>query len=422
MVFSNQKKKLLTLLRWSEKYTKTDMVYLTKGSFWLYLAQGLSSLATLLLSIAFANFLPKETYGLYKYILSICGILSIFCLPGLSTALIQSVARGYEGSFKDIFRLKITSGLVGSVVCLVIAAYYYSKGNALIAFSLLIAAFFIPFIDSFTLHESYLSGKKNFKLITKFFSFNNNISLILILLALFFTRNIFCVLLAYFSGWTFSRMISFYRTLKLFKMNKKKDKSSISYGIHLTGLNLIPLISNYFDKLIIFHYLGAADVAIYSVAVAPVEQLKLFYKNITFLGLPKLSAKKNSDIRKTFFHKIKIILYVSLIIGAAYILLSPFFFSLIFPKYVNSIIYSQVFALSLIFIGITMLYTTLLQAQKQKKYLTQYNFFYSILLITLLLILTPRYQIMGAIVAKLLTRFLSTVILIIQNPLKSKRI
>ncbi len=61
--------KICNFLRWSEKYIKTDMIYLVKGGFWLTLGQIISSVSSLLLVIAFANLLPKETYGIYKYFL-----------------------------------------------------------------------------------------------------------------------------------------------------------------------------------------------------------------------------------------------------------------------------------------------------------------------------------------------------------------
>src|SRR5689334_12787395 len=70
------------LLRWSERYMKTDMVYLAKGSFWLTLGQVAASASGLLLVIGFANLLPKEVYGTYKLILSLAGIIASFSLTG----------------------------------------------------------------------------------------------------------------------------------------------------------------------------------------------------------------------------------------------------------------------------------------------------------------------------------------------------
>ena len=87
------KTKIYKLLRWSEKYTKTDMVYLAKGASWLTSGQIISSFAIVLLAIAFANLIPRETYGTYKYVISVVGALSIFTLPGINTAVVQAVAR-----------------------------------------------------------------------------------------------------------------------------------------------------------------------------------------------------------------------------------------------------------------------------------------------------------------------------------------
>ena len=59
------KQKIYRLLRWSERWTRTDMVYFTKGGFWLSLGQIFGSLAGLVLALIYANFLPKTTFGIY---------------------------------------------------------------------------------------------------------------------------------------------------------------------------------------------------------------------------------------------------------------------------------------------------------------------------------------------------------------------
>ena len=96
----NIRYKVKELLLRSEKYTKTDMLYLARGGFWLTLGQGLGIIAGLLLVIGFANLLPKEVYGNYKFILSLGGIIGAFTLTGMSIAVTQAVARGFEGNFR----------------------------------------------------------------------------------------------------------------------------------------------------------------------------------------------------------------------------------------------------------------------------------------------------------------------------------
>src|SRR3989344_764495 len=147
-------------LKRSEKITKTDMIYLAKGHFWLIVGQILSSISAFLLSIAFANLLPKEIYGSYKYVLSIAGVLSVFTLTGMSAAISQAAARGYEGGLIKALKTKIKFGLLGSVGSLGVSLYYYLNAKTELAVAFLIVAAFIPLMDSFALYSAYLHGKK----------------------------------------------------------------------------------------------------------------------------------------------------------------------------------------------------------------------------------------------------------------------
>src|SRR3989344_3576832 len=123
------KNRLVNLLRWSEQYTKTDMVYLASGGFWLGLGQIVASGSVFLTSIAFANLLAPELYGIYKYVLSVFGMLAITTLFGMDSAVTQSTARGFEGTITPAFKEKMKWGTLGSLASLAIALYYYAQGN-----------------------------------------------------------------------------------------------------------------------------------------------------------------------------------------------------------------------------------------------------------------------------------------------------
>ena len=118
--------KLIDIL---ERFLQTDIRYLTRGSFWITLNQGVQFIAGMLLAIAFANLIEPETYGTYKFILSVAAILSITTLGSMGTAVNQAVARGFEGSLQHALRLKLMVGLLGMLGSLVAALYYYLNGN-----------------------------------------------------------------------------------------------------------------------------------------------------------------------------------------------------------------------------------------------------------------------------------------------------
>ena len=80
-------------------------------------------------------------------------------------------------------------------------------------------------------------------------------------------------------------------TLNKFPPNQNHDPETISYGKHLSFTGIIGTVATYLDRLLIFHYLGAVEVAIYSIAIAPPEQIKNLFKNIPTLAMPKLAQK-----------------------------------------------------------------------------------------------------------------------------------
>ena len=71
------KEKIIKFLRWTEKYTKTDMVYVAKGSFWLIFGKIATMLLSLVTMFAFARWMPKETFGKYQYIIATINIIAI---------------------------------------------------------------------------------------------------------------------------------------------------------------------------------------------------------------------------------------------------------------------------------------------------------------------------------------------------------
>ena len=166
--------------------------------------QIVSSISSFLLAIAFANLLPRETFGVYKYILSVCGILAIPTLGGINTAVTQAVARGYEGSLIPALKTKIKWGLLGGLASLILAGYYYFQGNIILTISFLVAAIFLPLMDPFGIYDSLLQGRKLFNISSKYLIISQIISVIALIITIFLTKNIFLVLLAYFLSWNTS--------------------------------------------------------------------------------------------------------------------------------------------------------------------------------------------------------------------------
>lgn len=398
------------LLRRSEKYTKTDMVYLAKGGFWLTIGQVASSFAAFILAVAFANFLSPETYGSYKYVISIVSILAIFTLPNMSIAFIRSVSQNKEGNIKDIINKKIKWGLIASFIALIFAIYYFLKNDSALAITFIIASIFLPVFNTFKIHYALLQGRKEFAISSKYLIWNQILPSLLMIIIVFFYKNIYVIVSSYFIIWTIVNTIFYKISIKKYPPNNNKDGEVVNYGRDLSLMNILPTIVQYIDGILIFFYLGPVNLAIYSFAIAIPEQIKGLFKNTQMLILPKFSENNNYNLKNNLKRKILQASGALIIVTILYIIIAPFVYKIFFHQYLNSINYSQIFAISIIFVS-SVLPLSALQAKLAKKELYKFNTIRSILQICLVYFLVKYYGIWGAIISRILIDFINLLVL-----------
>ncbi len=384
----------------------TDMVYLTKGGFWLTFGQVVSTASSFLVSIAFANLLLPETYGTYQLVLATAGVLSATTLSGLNTAAIRSVARGADGVVSSSLRTKLYWGTLGSLGAIVVAAYYYFNDNHTLSFAFLIVSLFLPFFYSLGIAGTLLKGKRLFEEDAKYGMVIQIAAAAVLVATMFVSTNLFVILSVYFGTWTLLRFGLYKFIVKKFKTNDNNDQEIESYGKHLSVMEFIGTISDNIDKILIFHYVGAAEVAIYSLAVAPVMQLKGLLKNVHMLALPKLSLRTKEELQNSIMGRTLQITLFSLPLAIVYVLAAPYIYKIFFPAYLSSIIYSQVFAISIVLAAMGTLTATSLQAQLEvrKKYIL--TFFSKVTKVILMIALISTYGIWGIIWAVLVNYLL----------------
>lgn len=405
-MLNNLRHKLYRLLRYSEKYTQTDMVYLAKGGFWLTFGQSIAMISSFLLAIAFANLLPKEVYGQYKYILSILGILLLSNVGGINTAFTRAVARGFEASMFKYLKIKLKWSLLGALASLVLALYYYINNNIILGTAFLITTPFIIIFDNFAIYNSYLHGKKRFDKLTKYNSFLKIVSLIIIVLVAYLSNNVYFLLLALFVPQTILHIIFLLREKSKNIFNKKEDADTINYGKKLSFINIISVTANQLDKVLIFHYLGAVELAVYAFAMAPPEQIKNLIKSVQSLAFPKFAQKTREEIKQSIFKKSLKLSIVMAFIIIVYILLAPLFFKIFFPAYMDAVIYSQILSLSLVALPIW-IFQSAFKAQKMTKQILHLELINGIFQIILTFLLISNFGLWGAVIARTLYRIVN---------------
>jgi O-antigen/teichoic acid export membrane protein len=409
------KNKIYQFIDKLQKYFKIDFFYLIKGEFWLMLGRIISMTLAFLLSLAWANWISKEIYGNYQYVLSLIGIISVFSLPGIGTAVTQAVARKFEGSFIHGFKTQLKWGILGSLSAIGIASYYWLQGNKNLSLSFFIVAIFLPLFNASIIYFSFLMGKKLFNIQVKYDSITQIIAVSVMILTLFsinkflFNSSNYIILLLvisiYFLPRTILRLFFFIKTKIKFQPNKREDPKTIIFGKHLSLSNIVDVMSNNLDKILLFHYLGAIELAVYSFAILIPHQIKYLLKHIGNLAMPKFSVRSRKEIRKTILRKILSLCLLITCLVFIYIIIAPFIYQIFFPKYLDSVSYSQLYALSIIPLSFSI--GSVLRAKMMTKEIYQIQIIISLTRTILFIILIPLYGIWGAVIGILSTRICS---------------
>jgi O-antigen/teichoic acid export membrane protein len=395
------KRKSFALLKYIEKYTRTDMVYLATGGFWTTASRVISAVFTFLLAIAFANILPEETFGHYRYVLTLATVAASFSLTGLNLAIIKDVARGAQGLLKIGFKTQLKWSIGTFIATLIMGVYYFTKGNAELMISSLIMGISLPIISSARLYSSFWEGKKDYKKNGIFDLVTTVIYSFFLFITVWFTAYVPAIIFVYYVTQVICAY-TFYRwSLKFDSGVADLSHKTLNFGKHLSFLNVLSTIAGQLDKILVFHYLGAAQLATYALSQIPVSLLRSFLKSIAQIAFPKYSEKSLDTIRKSIYWKMLIFTAPIVLIVLLYSILAPFIFKTFFPKYLDAVLYSQVAILSLLFFQKKLIAYTAL-AHASNKILYSMSIYASLFKIVLLLVLLPLYGIWGAIFSDLI--------------------
>lgn len=403
------RKKTYNLLRRGERYTKTDNVYLAKGGFWLVSGHIIQAIFGLILLIAFANLLPKEAYGTYQFIISLAAIVGTFTLTGMGLAVTRAVSQGSEGSLRYGFQIQLIWSIGIIISSGVLSIYYHLKDDSTLAISLLIVGALQPFISGLSLYGNFLTGKQAFKESAILSILNKALPFFVLLPALFITDNALIIIFLYFSSHLISLLISYIFVIRRFQLPKIPSNDLSNYSKHLSVMTGISKIAEHLDKVLVWHFLGAAPVAAYTLAQMPIYHMQSLFHTAHQLSFAKIAKKPMEELQAILPLKIRNYFLLILIIVISYITLAPFIFKIFFPNYPESIIYSQLIALSLLATPRNLIQQSFTAHQKKKE-LYKISLSTPIIRIGLLLILLPIFGIWGAVTAILITEFYNTVL------------
>jgi O-antigen/teichoic acid export membrane protein len=417
------KTRLYKLLRWSEKYTKTDMVYVGKNGFWLLVAQAVTLLGGLITTIFFANILSEHDYGVYRYLIGLGGLFATLSLTGMGQAVVQATAKGFRSFYSESVRLTLLYGTGITAVSLAGAIYYYTQGNNTLALGCLLIAVFQPVINTFQNVLSFLQGEQRFREITYAQAARSVGVTSISIVVLFVTQNVVLLLATHLGTYALAYLLIhlFYARKRTGQTDTHVKKNFITFAKNTSIRKAVSQFTNRLDILVIFTQLGSVELAIYTVATIIPDHIKSTLQNIDSLLLPKFARHTSMDMTKKSVTKRSFqLLLLFTGIAILYAVLAPYAYHILFPEYDSAILYSQLLALSFPTLVHFVPYTAL-QTNVREKLLYSHIFSTSVLQAILVLFFTLTYGLIGAIVARIVYRYVALfLVYILFYSIKSK--
>ncbi len=390
------------LLRWAEKKIGIDLRYMLSGGFFLTLTQISSAIIGLFLTVAFANLLPVAAYGTYRYVLAAYSLIAIAALPGIDTAVLQSISQGKEGAFLAGVRAKFKWGLLGTALSLAFAAYEYAQTSHVMGFIFIVVAIALPFMESFSLYAAFFNGKRLFASWTLVEIVSQSVSAVALIATMFLTKNVVILMIAYFLPYVLTRIAVTIFVVRHNKENDTEDSEMFAYGRSMTVFQILSRFMAAADQIVLYHFLGPAQVAIFSLATAVPNRMQSVFRVSGTLSFPKFAQRNSQEVAQTLPRRMFWFVLAILAVCIVYVFLAPYMFKYIFPKYLPSLAFSKI-AVFYTVSAITYPFASYLSAHKRVRdnYLTIIVSF--IPKVLCLVFLVPLFGIWGAVAGLLAT-------------------
>jgi O-antigen/teichoic acid export membrane protein len=404
---------MIRALRWSERYTKTDMVYLAATGWWTNLNLVFTSLLSFALSIAFANLLSPETYGVYQYLISLSAIIAAVSLSGMGSAVAQAAARGYEGVLSVAVRAQLKWAIIPGLLASAGALYYFRLGNVELGIGLVFIALCVPLTIAYGTYGGFLEGKREFRQLFLLSLTTNSAYYASMFIAVAVFKDAATLIAVNLAITALGAFYAYRRTRAHFQSNDRIDPATISYGRRLSVLAAFTTAITQMGAVLVFHFLGAASLAIYSFATLIPERIGGLFNFVGAASLPRFANQSLANIKQNILSKSARVFTISMLAVLGYCLLAPILFHLLLPRYLSVIPYTEAYAFIIALLAVSNITGTTLYAKRLTKEIYIRSFSQPLLLIGLQIPLLLAYGIWGMIIARLVSEAVSTLLTLV---------
>ncbi len=237
--------------------------------------------------------MSKEQFGDYQFVLTCIMVCSIFALPGLQNVVIQSVARGFPGTYLAASRLSWRFSFLGLLVLAALGLSFFSLGNGTLGFAFLAAGALFPQSNGIINWQAFLSGSENFRRTAAI----QGLSLVsancaVILFAWYGHTDLWLLITVYFGILAIQNIAMTVLLRRSIDARNQSEPNAISYGIRVSFYSIANIIGNYLDRVLLFFWIAPDALAIYAIADRFPELIKKNVQSLTHAIIPGLSRKQ----------------------------------------------------------------------------------------------------------------------------------
>lgn len=367
--------------------------------------RAVEKISGLVISIFIFRFLTKEEVAGYGYIQTIVAMCAIFGIQEFQSTILQSISRGFYGTFIKSIPVSLLCSLVGSFLLSAFSYWYFKVENSQMAIGFLIASLAFPFYQGLRQWRGLYLGEKKFGDFARAEASNAIIKGLLIFISLyFFPHEIVFPILILLLVPSIQNIFRTISTLKKIDKTSPSEDGSLNYGFKANLYSSVNIIANQIDKVVLFAFLPPASLALYMAAEKFSDLLQGVVQDIAAILGPKFATieQYSSDLDK----KLK---YLALAMGVGILLFAfcilPYVLPLVFGgAYTDSILLAQVLICGGAVRNIATLRFRFIRSKIDKKSFRQVTVNSAIVHIIAALILIPLFGLYGAVAAVFLHR------------------
>jgi O-antigen/teichoic acid export membrane protein len=403
-----------------------------RGTILIFIYSIIAFVIAYIFRIILARSFSVAEYGLFYAVFAFFSTIVIFTDLGLGQAVLKHVVdfnvKKQDQKVKSILVYSLYFQVIMSIVIFLILLLFMGtisknlfKTSEPIYF-ILMGIWFVT-ISVPTFLANIFLGFKRPEISGTLELFRQVVAVLLTLLFLFFNLGIKSPFLAYASINILMIFIyaPFIRIVfpKFFKVKSKFDKKTlfkvIQYGFYVALAGMISVILTQTDTIMLTYFKGLEAVGLYQVAV-PIAGIVAFVSTaIVTVSYPLISelytSKKIKELREGISLIYKYGLILSLPIAIVIISYSETIISLLFgAQYLAAALTLKIMAVTAIFGLLLCINNSMLLAMGFPKIITRNMFYAALLNIALNVVLIPKYSIVGAATATLISTLIALIL------------